>query len=380
MDFKPSDPRSIGVELEYQLLDAETLDLADRIVPLMELFPAGNHIKPEFIQNTVEVTSSVHHKLDSLERELIQQTAHLSEKCRSLGIRLAGAGTHPFSERLSMLTPMPRYQQLEEVAGLLAHTQITFSTHVHLGMTTGEEMLALMRSLKPYLPLLIGISANSPFWFGYDTGFADYRQRILAGSRNYGIPPSFRSWEEFVGLFSTLQQAGMASSMRDLHWDIRPRPDFGTLEVRVMDAQATVHHAVMLAGFVRALIFFLRLQLEDTSQPKLLEPVHWFLEKQNYFEATRLGMKAHLVKDESGATMPLSELFNELVEKLSPIAEDLGQAEYLSGLRHFVQAGPGYILQWEAFEDRGSLRDVAQKLSEALGQELMQESLNTANE
>lgn len=370
MDFNPSDPRSIGVELEYQLLDEESLDLVDRIMPVMEFFPDEKHVKPEFIQNTVEVTSSVHHDLDSLENELMQQTARLSETCHSLGIRLAGAGTHPFSERLSLLTPLPRYQRLEEAAGLLAHTQITFSTHVHLGMASRDEMIALMRALKPYLPLLIGLSANSPFWFGYDTGFADYRQRILAASRNYGIPPSFRSWEEFTGFFSTIQRIGMASSMRDLHWDIRPRPDFGTLEIRVMDAQPTVRQAMILAGFTRALTFFLRRHLDEPDYPGVLQPMHWWLEKHNHFEAARLGMEARIILDEQGTTRTLIEVFDALMEKLVSIFDELGQGEYQKGLLHLVAEGPGYSRQCLAIEAGGTLKHVTADLADALEREL----------
>ena len=370
MDFTPSDPRSIGMELEFQLLDATSLDLVDRIMPLMEFFPDEPHIKPEFIQNTVEVTSSVHHDIGNLEAELLQQVGRLAARCQLLNMRLAGAGTHPFSERLSLLTPQPRYQRLEKVGGLLAHSQITFATHVHLGMTSGEEMLALMRALKPYLPLLIGVSANSPFWQGYDTGFAAYRHRIVAASRNYGIPPSFENWAEFTRFFEALQRAGLASSMRDVHWDIRPRPDLGTLEIRVLDAQPTVHLAVTLGSFVRALVFYLRSRLDDPDDPELLKPIHLWLEKQNHFEATRLGMEAPLILDDRGSTRPLIDVFGELMEELMPVAEELGQEKYLESLRHFVAKGPGYRQQWADLEAGGTLKHVTACLAASLENEL----------
>jgi glutamate---cysteine ligase / carboxylate-amine ligase len=370
MEFTPSDPRSIGVELELQLLDAESLDLADRIMPLLELFPDEPHVKPEFIQNTVEITSSVHHDLASLEAEFRQQAARLADRCRALGLRLAGAGTHPFSERLSLLTPRPRYLRMEETGGLLAHTQITFSTQVHLGMISGEEAVAIMRSIKPYLPLLIALSANSPFWRGYDTGYAAYRHRILAASRGYGVPPSFESWQGFVDLFGALQRAGLAENLRSLHWDIRPRPDFGTLEVRVMDAQSTLHEAVALAGFVRALVFFLRRYFRETDHPDLLRPLHWWLVKANHFDASRLGMEARLIVDERGGTRPLAEIFAALMEDLSPVADELGQAGHLDTLRRLAAEGPGYRRQWVDYEAGGSLQHVTANLAEALEREL----------
>ena len=357
------------MELEFQLLDAETLDLADRIMPLMALLPHEPHVKPEFIQNTVEITSSIQYDLASLEAELGRQTDRVADRCRELGLRLAGAGTHPFSERLSRLTPLPRYLRLEEVGGLLAHSQITYASHVHLGMASRTEMIGLMEALRPYLPMLIGLSANSPFWHGYDTGFVGYRHRILAASPNYGMPPSFESWEAFTGLVETLQRAGLVASMRDLHWDIRPRPDLGSLEVRVMDSQPTVHQAVTLAGFVRALVFLLRSQLETPGRPGVLRPLHGWLEKHNHFEATRLGMDARLIVDEAGTLRPLGELFAELMEDLGPVAAALGQGRYLESLRSLVADGPGYRQQWAAFEAGGSLRHVTAALADALERE-----------
>lgn len=370
MEFFASDPRTIGVEMEYQLVDAESLELVDRIMPLMACFPHEAHVKPEFIQNTVEVASSVHLDLSELEKELLEDTSRLAECCHGLGIRLVGAGTHPFSERLSLLTPLPRYRRMEEVGGVLAHSQITFSTHVHLGMTSKEEMIALMRALKPYLPIMIGLSANSPFWCGYDTGFAAYRQRIVATSRSYGIPPSFENWAAFTGLIEALQRVGLVSTMRDLHWDIRPRPDFGTLEVRVMDAQATVHAAVTLAGFVRALVFYLRRCLDESDSPSLLQPLHWWLEKINHFEASRLGMEARLIMDPLGNTRPLAEVFDMLMEKLIPIAEELGQSGHMHSLRRLAAGGSGYRQQWTAFEEGGSLKQVTAELANQLEAEL----------
>jgi len=365
VDFKPGDPYSIGVELEYPLLDALGLDLADRVMPLLELFPDEPHVKPEFIQNTVEATSSVHYDLAGLEAELGRRVAALIERGRTLGLRLAGVGTHPFSERLAPLTPLPRYQRLEEVGGLLAHSQITFATHVHLGMASGEEAIALMTRLRPCLPVLIALSANSPFWGGYDTGFAAYRHRMLAASRNYGSPPAFGDWAHFQRLYEAFRRAGIVSTMRNLHWDIRPRPDLGTLEVRVMDAQPTVREAVALCGFVRALVFYLRGEAEPP-----LRPMHAWPERQNRFEATRLGMEARLIVDEAGGTRPLAEVFEALAAALAPVAAALGQQAQMQTVLRLAREGPGYRRQWAAFHAGGSLRGVAEALAEALEAEL----------
>ena len=140
---------------------------------------------------------------------------------------------------------------------------MTYAFHVHVGMTNGDEAISLMRSLRPYLPILIAVSASSPFWWGHDSGYACYRQRVLASMRSYGIPPHFDSWKEFSDFFKSAQRAKTFHSVDDIHWDIRPRPDMGTLEIRVMDSQPTIQEAKMLAAFVYVLVEYLKGRIEQ---------------------------------------------------------------------------------------------------------------------
>jgi len=149
VEFTPSATNTIGVEIELQLLDAESLDLRDGILPLMELFPGTAYIKPEVIQNTVEIVSRVCTSVAELEGHLSALAAELHGKSRELGMRLCGAGTHPFSQRLTLITPLPRYLAMEAQAAFRLHAQTTFATHTHIGMSSGDEAVALMRRLKP---------------------------------------------------------------------------------------------------------------------------------------------------------------------------------------------------------------------------------------
>ena len=143
------------MEMEFQLLDVETLDLVDGILPLMDFYPNDPHIKPEFNQNTVEVCSKICSSIDELGAHMRALLRNLQDTCKQLDMLLCSAGTHPFGERLALITPMPRYRQLEKSAGYVGHNQITFATHVHLGMTSGDEATCLMHELKALLPLLI---------------------------------------------------------------------------------------------------------------------------------------------------------------------------------------------------------------------------------
>lgn len=367
MEFRPSRADTIGMELELQLLDAATLDLADGIVPLMKLYPSSVYVKPEVIQNTVEIASKVCASAAELEAHVREIAAGLGRRCAALGMRLCGAGSHPFSLRPGLVTPQPRYLAMERRYGHVSHAQITFATHVHIGMRSGDEAVALMHRLKPWLPLLIAVSASSPFWHGLDTGFASYRHRVLAATRSYGVPPSFARWDDFCRFFDSTRRAGLFGSVHDIHWDIRPRPHIGTLEVRAMDAQATVAEATALAAFVRALVEGLR--SDALSEPGFPRPLPWWIEKENHFAASRLGLAARYIADETGTSRALAELWRAAFAALRPIAARLGEGEYLERLREQVEAGPAYAAQRREYERTGSLREVVAGLVARLERE-----------
>lgn len=363
MEFIPSRPLTVGVELELQLLDKDSHDLVDGIRPLIELYPGSPHVKPECVQNTVELASrpgdsvaEIHDHLHGLARELVG-------KCRSFAMDLCGAGTHPFGRRLAVFTPAPRYQAMEAASGILGHAHVTFATHVHLGVAAADDAIYLMRSFKAYLPLLIAVAASSPFWRGYDTGFACYRQRLLAAGRSYGIPPSFDDWARFCEFFQASRRAGMLGTMRDIHWDVRPRPQLGTVEVRAMDAQPTISEAMQLAGFVRALAAYL-LDHKDTVADVLLpHALPWWIEKDNYYVASRLGLDANYIRDKSGAFVPLAQVWQEVSTAVEPYAARLGESGYFEGLTARVaQKGVSYLQQRATYDETRSFRAVVAAL------------------
>ncbi len=370
MEFEPSRPSSIGMEMEFQLLDTESLDLTDAILPLMELYPDDPHIKPEFIQNTVEVCSKICQDVDELDAHMRSLVRELRDSCRRLDLRLCSAGTHPFGERLALITPMPRYRRLEKSAGYVGYNQITFATHVHIGMTSGGEAITIMRELKALLPLLVALSASSPFWRGFDTGYAAYRHRILAATRSYGIPPSFKSWHDFTDFFETTRRAGVFDTINDIHWDIRPRPHLGTLEVRVMDAQPSISQALTMAGFIRVLVSYLRSTSAADRPPLFPRGTHWWMEKHNHFQASQLGMKACYIHGSQGRSMPMHEIFLTVLRATADTAQALSQDGYTRSLERHAADGPSYVRQREVYARTGSLKAVVDGLVKELEQEL----------
>lgn len=366
LDFKTSAGKSIGVEMEFQLLDPVTFDLVDGILPLLELCPDDPHIIPEYNQATVEINSKICGGIKEVEQDVFSLASTITSRCRDLGMVISGGGTHPFCSRLAKITPTPRFLAMERVEGYLGYTSITYALHVHVGMRSGEETIAVMKSLRPYLPVFLSLSASSPFWWGNDSGFACYRQRVLSALRSYGIPPAFETWEDFSDFSESARRAGVFRSFEDIHWDIRPRPDMGTLEVRVMDCPHTIREAMALSSLVHVLVKYF------TSGEKQgpLRPLPLWAEKENHFRATRCGLDAIFIEDASGNTRPIRGVIEDTIEAVAGTAEKLGEGEYLRRIENILDNGPGYARQRRIFKETGSLKDVSASLVRELREDL----------
>ncbi|MGK7953552.1 MAG: YbdK family carboxylate-amine ligase [Xenococcaceae cyanobacterium] len=369
MEFKSSPNSTIGMEIELQLLDPKTLDLVDGILPLMTSYPQHPFTKPEYNQATVEINSQVCSNIEELKTNIFSVLTTLQARCEELRMTLCGAGTHPFSRRLVPITPVKRHLAQYNLAGYLSYW-LTFAQHVHVGMPSGDEAVAIARMLKPYLPILLALSASSPCWWGYDTGYASFRQRLLASRQTYGIPPTFKNWEDFATFFDSAKQAKIINNVRDFHWDLRLQPHLGTLEVRVMDAQPTIKEALMLAAFVHCLIVYLQHYHEDKERGFLLIPHHWWLEKENYFRASRFGLDADYIEEAWGKSRAMKTVIADILDSLKTTATQLGETEYLELVRESLEGTPSYIRQRRVWQTTSSQQAVVASLVRELKQEM----------
>ncbi len=371
MKFKGSPHSTLGMEIELQLLDPNTLDLVDGILPLIKSYPQQPLTKAEYNQATVEINSQVCSNIEELKTNMFSVLTALQARCEELGMTICGAGTHPFCRRLVPITPWQRYQAMFERAGYLSYW-VTFAQHVHIGISSGDEAVVIAKMLKPYLPILLALSANSPFWQGYDTGYASFRQRLLASRQTYGIPPNFKNWQDFVNFFNSAKQAKVVNNIRDFHWDLRLQPSLGTLEVRVMDAQSTLQDALRLAAFVHSLIVYLQRSRRGKETGFLLKSNHWWLEKENYFQASRLGLAANYIENSQGKTRPIAQVIADILNSLTTTANQLGEIEYLQSIRDRIAKAetPGYLKQLQVWQTTGSQQEVVAFLVRQLKQEL----------
>ena len=366
MEFNNCSEPTVGVEWELQLVDAQTLDLFDGILPLMEFFPDTDFVKPEYIQSCVELTSCVSKTSDEAVAHISHSLAQILQHCRELEMRVCGAGTHPFCRRLALITPTPRYMRLEKNAGYLAQRQITFGTHVHVGMHSGDEAIRAMSHLIPALPVFIALSANSPFWRGHKTGHAAYRHRILAAASQYGFPVAFRDWAGFNSFYSAALKTGMIRDFKDIHWDIRPHPSFGTIEIRTMDAVSDLKTLHALVAFARAMVVCMaRAEPEEVSRVLPLGLPAW-IEKENCYRAGHCGLGAEFIYNEKGEHRPLRGLIKDLVNFCKPVANDIGENKNLELAGKILIDAPGYSRQLEIYAESHSTRAVAEDLKNQL--------------
>jgi len=370
MDFSQSMKPTVGMEIELQLLDEHSLDLMAGIMPLMEFFPDNSAVKPELIQSCVEINSVICRNSAEATQGILHTLVKVRRRCDELGMRMCGAGTHAFGKKLGLITRQPRFIDMKSNFGLVSRNQQTFATHVHIGMPSGNMAMFAMRHLIPCMPVLLAISANSPFWRGYHTAHASYRHRILAAAPNYGLPPYFEDWGDFVRFFQMAQRADVFSTFKDIHWDIRPHPDFGTLELRVMDAASTVGTAGAIAAFARSLVVYLIEHASvDLAEWPVIRLPRW-IEEINCFQASNRGLGANYISNEKGEVRPLRDLVSELIDLVKPVAQRIGEARGISALESFLTEGAGYQRQLQEFERSESYFKTTESLADLLDREI----------
>lgn len=366
MNFNGQPRHTVGIEWELQLLDAKSFDLKPGIVKLMDLYPDEKFVKPEYIQSCVELNSRPGENMAEVRMHIESLLETLQRNCAGLGLALSSAGTHPFCKRLALITPLPRYLRIESEEGYLGHTQQTFAIHVHVAMRSGDEAMRVMSRLIPCVPVFIGLSANSPFWRGYDTAFAAYRHRILSATKVCGIPPYFDGWADFNEYYKAAVRCRSIEGFKDIHWDIRPHPDFGTLEFRVLCSQPTIDYTIALCAFVHALIAYFADTDDASLDPRIPKRLPQWMERENHFRATQKGLDAILLRDTHGRTTSVAELVDILLDVVADTAATFGSSDEIEFVREVIRSAPGYQQQREIYAETGSFKTVAASLSRSL--------------
>ncbi|MEN8134248.1 MAG: YbdK family carboxylate-amine ligase [Thermodesulfobacteriota bacterium] len=339
IEFHRSTPYSIGVELELQLLDQQNLNLTPKAVELLDLVPAnlGERIKPEFIRSMVEINTDVCLSLAEVEDNLTamcREAEKLAARCDCL---LYAASLHPFAKSQEQeLTPDPRYKRILDDLQLVGRRFITQGLHVHIGLTDGETAIKVCDNIRQYLPVLLALTTSSPFFEGNDSGLHSYRAKLFEALPMAGMPDQLGDWAGFVRIATLLFETEIINEVRDLWWDVRPHPDFGTIEVRICDLPSHFDEILALVALIQALVAWLA---TDTSATSRNIPTNMQVLRNNKWQASRYGLAGRFVDLDSMGNKPLREAARSLISQVTPFARELGGAPYLAALERILLTG-----------------------------------------
>jgi carboxylate-amine ligase len=364
--WNPSRGATIGVEWELQLIDCRTRMLRQDAREVLAALPTLSEVSEnpkihyELMQSTVEVVTGICSTVSEAKEDLTATIAQLERITGSRGTMLACAGTHPVSDwRDAKMAPSQRYTELVEQLQWLARRIQTFGVHVHVGICDGNKAIPVVNALAAYLPHFLALTASSPFWSGHDTGLASSRAVIFGGLPTSGPPQPLADWSEFEEYMDTLLRAGTIRSIKEVWWDVRPHPDFGTVEIRMFDGVPTLRELGMVAALSQCLVRQFDAQIDRGY--RLPNPPAWVV-RDNKWRATRYGLDAIVITDDAGSTAPIRDELYELVQELKPVAGRLGCTQELEVVTEVLDQGASYERQRAVFANGGRLEDVVDAL------------------
>ena len=356
--FAQSHSLTMGVELELQLVSLSDFDLvaaSPDMLELLERAPFPGNVTPEITESMLEINSSVHTHHGELLKELREIRDTLLRAGDRLNVGICGGGTHPFQQwSQRKIFSKPRFREVSALYGYLAKQFTVFGQHVHIGCASGDQALYLLHALNRYIPHFIALSSSSPFLQGSDTQFNSARLNSVFAFPLSGRAPFLLSWEAFErDYFRRMENTGIVRSMKDFYWDLRPKPEYGTIELRVCDTPLTVERAAALACYLQALCRYL---LEGNEPPPLEDD--YLVYNYNRFQACRFGLDGTLVHPQSHETISLREDILTTLRRLEPHAKALGSEAALDHLYRETHTGSDAQTLRNAYAQAGSTEGI----------------------
>lgn len=348
--FTRNDYPTIGVEVELQLVDAETMALTSAIEDVRKLVPPEyqERIKPELMQSYLEINTGICRTVSDVKTDLEEMLLVLHQVTEQLGLRLYWAATHPFSHwRDQEITVNERYYRLVELMQDVARRLVTFGLHVHIGVDSGDKAILVCDRMLRHLPLLLALSANSPFWNGRRTGLHSNRSMVMQDLPTAGLPHQMRNWSEYVWLINHLVDTGFINTIREIWWDIRPHHNFGTVEVRVCDVPASLDHVLSITALVQCLVHAISRQIDEGTY---FTDYHPMMVQQNKWRAIRYGAEARLVDSDDYKQYSVQDTTQRLVSLLTPMAKELDCLKELESAVHLpkLTGSAQQLALWQA--------------------------------
>ncbi len=360
--FKSSVPFTLGIELEWQILDSENARLKGQSLKLLNAIKKLDGIiteqfKPELVRSMIEVNSTVFHSPMGLLKQLYNFQDQIQTILAQFKLRLAGGGTHPFEQwNKREVFPHHRYIKLHKRYGFLFKRFSVYGQHIHIGCASADDALYLIHALAPYVPHFIALAASSPFYSGVDTFFDCSRLTVVSAFPTSGAIPFITDWPAFENYFTELSKFKVVDTLKDLYWDIRPSPEFGTIELRICDSPLTIKKAVALGAYAQALCAYL------LDQRQAIDQSIYFPYRFNRFSAMRYGLNAMVMDMHSRKHKPLTEDILVTLDKIKPYAKQFSAEAFLEDLHQSCidKNNDAQILR-EVFQETGNLKEVVFK-------------------
>jgi carboxylate-amine ligase len=353
---------TVGVEEEFQIVDPDTWELRSHVQELLATGATtfGENIKREMHQSIVEVGTKICTSIEELAGEIIRTRRDLADAAERVGLRIAAAGTHPFSNWIDQtLSPGERYQNIVEELQQLARSLLIFGLHVHVAVPDRSTMIEIMNEARYFLPHLLALSTSSPFWIGRDTGLKSYRTTVFRRFPRTGIPDHLSSWAEYEHYVQMLIDLHCIDNGKKIWWDLRPHPTFGTLEFRICDVPTAPHDSIAIAALAQAIVVKLyRLRTQNLG----FRRYHRALIEENKWRAARWGIEGKLIDFGKRVEVPMRDLAEELIAFVDDVVDDLGSRREIEHVRRIIAGGTSAERQVRIYRETGDLRAVVQAL------------------
>jgi carboxylate-amine ligase len=353
---------TIGVEEEYQIIDPETRELQSYITQILE----DDHliigqVKPELHQSIVEVGTTVCHTPKEVREQLVQLRRGVMELAAKKGLKIAAAGTHPFSHWADQeITPLERYIGTREAMAQLAQQLLIFGTHVHIGIEDPDFLIDATNVSRYVLPHILCLSTSSPFWLGRDTGLKSYRSAVFRAFPRTGIPRFISSFGEYQNYIRTLVATGSIPDGSKVWWDVRPHWKYPTLEFRICDVCTRVDEAVCIAAILQALIFKLWKMRRDNVTFRIYSSD---LIEENKWRAVRYGLSGKLIDFGKEIELPAPLLIREFLEWfIGDVVDELGSRKEVEYAYTILEGGSSADRQLAIFKETGDIKAVVDQL------------------
>src|SRR5919108_1612762 len=354
---------SIGIEEEYQIIDPQTRELKSYITEMLEAgkMTLREQVKAELHQSIVEVGTKVCLTAAEAREELVRLRKGVMELAGRNGLKIAAAGTHPFSSWIEQeITPFERYAGVKQDMQILAQQLLIFGTHVHIGIEDPEFLIDAMNVVRYFMPHVLCLSTSSPFWVGQDTGLKSYRSIVFRNFPRTGIPPYFASYSDFVQYRDTLVKTNSIPDGTKIWFDVRPNYNYPTLEFRICDVSTRVDEATCIAAIFQALIYKLWKMRRDNITFRVYSPA---LIEENKWRAVRYGLDGKLIDFGKQAELPARELIRELIEWfIGDVMDELGSRKEIEYAYRIMDEGTSADRQLATFKRTGSLQAVVDQL------------------